>query len=160
MHTHEVKCPQTYMGGRKPETPQTSRLLHQPPADARKLVTRRAYQCRFGQISGVVIWIRAGFTALIKVGMLTPAMGSSDAEPGMTPSGFWPSFKVAPRVREVMERDLEERLREAGEELTDEHENDAIRAVIEEVENLDDPTSQTTADLLRTMTGIEGENPG
>lgn len=57
-----------------------------------------------------------------------------------------------------MDEELEGRLREAGEELTDKHEDDVIRAVIEDVENLDDPTSATTAELLRTMTGIEGEN--
>ena len=50
-----------------------------------------------------------------------------------------------------MDPKLESRLREAGDELTEDHNEAVIADVIGEVEQLDDPTSDTTAELLRTM---------
>jgi len=54
-----------------------------------------------------------------------------------------------------MDPELESRLREVGEELTEEHDEAVIADVIGKVETLDDPTTDTTAELLRTMVGIK-----
>jgi hypothetical protein len=54
-----------------------------------------------------------------------------------------------------MEPELEERLREAGKELTEEHDEAVIADVIGEVEQLDDESSEQTANLLRTMVGAD-----
>jgi len=54
-----------------------------------------------------------------------------------------------------MDPELESRLREAGNELTEEYDEALIADVIGEVKALDDPTSDTTAKLLRTMVGIK-----
>jgi len=54
-----------------------------------------------------------------------------------------------------MDPELESRLREAGDELTEDHDEAVIADVIGEVEQLDDPSSDTTAELLRTMVGIQ-----
>lgn len=51
--------------------------------------------------------------------------------------------------------DLEDELKMAGDRLNEEHDEETVRAVIDEVEALDDENSQDTADLLRHMTGIE-----
>jgi len=57
-----------------------------------------------------------------------------------------------------MDPELESRLREAGDELTEDHDEAVIADVIGDVEALDDPTSDTTAELLRTMVGAD-EDP-
>ena len=54
-----------------------------------------------------------------------------------------------------MDAELEAQLREAGEELTENHDEAVIADVIGEVEALDDESSEQTADLLRTMVGAE-----
>jgi len=54
-----------------------------------------------------------------------------------------------------MEAEIEERLREAGKELTEEHDEAVIADVIGEVEQLDDESADQTADLLRTMVGVQ-----
>lgn len=54
-----------------------------------------------------------------------------------------------------MDSELEAELREAGDELTEKHDEAVIADVIGEVEDLDDETSEQTAELLRTMVGID-----
>lgn len=66
-----------------------------------------------------------------------------------------PHLYVLTGERGGMDPELEERLREAGDELIEDHDEAVIADVIGEVEQLDDPTSKTTADLLRVMTGAD-----
>ena len=50
-----------------------------------------------------------------------------------------------------MDDRLREHLREAGEELSENHDSDTIEAVIDDVENLDSEDSEKTAEILRIM---------
>ena len=51
--------------------------------------------------------------------------------------------------------DLENKLRARGEELTEDHDEADIAAVIEEVRNLNGPESARTAEMLEMM--VEGQ---
>ena len=54
-----------------------------------------------------------------------------------------------------MEPEMENQLREAGEELRARHDDAVIADVIGEVEALDDESSEQTAELLKTMVDID-----
>lgn len=54
-----------------------------------------------------------------------------------------------------MDAEMEAQLREAGDELTEKHDEAVIADVIGEVEALDDESSEQTAELLRTMVRVE-----
>lgn len=56
-----------------------------------------------------------------------------------------------------MDESLKRRLRARGDELLENHDGAIIADVIGEVESLDSESSDETADLLRTMVGIDGE---
>jgi hypothetical protein len=56
-----------------------------------------------------------------------------------------------------MDDELRERLRARGRELVENHDEAVIDETIEDVENLDDPESAVTADILRAMTGRPDE---
>ena len=68
---------------------------------------------------------------------------------------FYPIFKSVAAHLDCMDPEIESRLREAGEKLTEEHDEAVIADVIADVEELDEPTSDTTAELLRTMVSIQ-----
>ena len=52
-----------------------------------------------------------------------------------------------------MDPKIEEEIRAREGELDEKFDDEVIEDVIAEVENLDDPESDVTADILRTLTG-------
>jgi hypothetical protein len=68
---------------------------------------------------------------------------------------FSPTFKHLRRVGDLMDEQLEEMLREAGDELRASHDDAVIADVIGEVEALEEDSADKTGEILRLMTGVD-----
>jgi hypothetical protein len=132
------------MKGRGPNTAEIrgeGELEHYIARHAHTLVTSPTLQPHFGQISAGSSGVGA-------------SIYSDEVE---IFSRFRPKLKVLDTDPSRMDDELRERLRARGRELVENHDEAVIDETIEDVENLDDPESAVTADILRAMTGRPDE---